>query len=126
MIYLNFLILKKNINILASGLQHPFGLDIYGSNVYWTDWESNSVEVADKISGKHRKTILSNTVDLMDIRVFHRERRNVQNPCSLNNGGCSDICLLNSQSYTCACSVGVKLTVSSKSQSLLSLLYFFC
>lgn len=87
-------------------------MDIYGSNVYWTDWESNSVEVADKISGKHRKTIISNTNDLMDIRVFHRERRNVQNPCSLNNGGCSDICLLNSQSYTCACSVGVKLTVS--------------
>lgn len=96
----------------ANGLRHPFGLDIFDNKLYWTDWDSHSVEQADRISGIKRKTVISNTTDLMDIRIFHRDRRFISNPCHSNNGGCSHICLLSPHEYkfTCACPIGVKLT----------------
>jgi hypothetical protein len=98
-------------NRLMDSLQHPFGLDVFENNVYWSDWESQNIQVADKGSGKGRRSMVSNTSDLMDIRVFHRKRRNIRNPCAVRNGDCSHICLLNPRgSYTCACPIGVKLT----------------
>lgn len=67
--------------------------------------------MADKLTGNNRQTIISNTSDLMDVRVFHRSRRHLQNPCAISNGDCSHLCLLNSQGYSCSCPIGVKLTV---------------
>lgn len=64
---------------------------------------------ADKLTGKSVSTVIANSSDLMDIRVFHRTRRRVYNACDKQNGGCSHLCLLNPVSYTCACAVGVQL-----------------
>lgn len=97
------------ILVFADGLSHPFGLDVSGSRVYWTDWETKSVSSADKLSGQDRTTIIANTSDLMDIKVFHRSRRRMRNACEVQNGGCSHLCLLNPTSYTCACPVGIAL-----------------
>lgn len=94
--------------IIQDAMLHPFGLDIYGSQVYWTDWDTQSIDVADKLSGRTRRTVLSNTSDLMDIRIFHRDRKHIPNPCSSGNGGCSHMCLLNPIGYSCACPVGVR------------------
>lgn len=94
--------------LITTGLMHPFGLDIYDNEVFWTDWETQTVETADKLSGKNRKILISNTSDFMDIRVFNRERRDIRNPCSISNGECSHMCLLNPQGYSCACPIGVK------------------
>lgn len=84
-----------------------------GNRVYWSDWEAFSVESADKRNGKDLRTIISNTSDLMDIRIFHRNRETIYSPCSVDNGGCSHLCLLNPSvaGYSCACPIGVKLTV---------------
>lgn len=65
--------------------------------------------MADKHTGKNRKSVIKDTSDLMDIRVFHRKRKNIRNPCAVRNGGCSHICLLKKQEYACACGIGVKL-----------------
>lgn len=94
--------------IIAEAIMHPFGLDVYGSQVYWTDWDTQSIDVTDKLSGHGRHRILSNTSDLMDIRIFHRDRKHVPNPCSSANGGCSHMCLLNSNGYSCVCPIGVR------------------
>lgn len=94
--------------MISTGLLHPFGMDIYGHKVYWTDWETQSIDMADKFTGKNRKTIVSNTSDLMDIRIFHRERKTITNPCSISNGDCSHMCLLNPKGFSCACPIGVK------------------
>lgn len=101
--------------ITANELSHPFGLDIFDNKLFWTDWDTQSVEQADRATGLKRKTVIGNTTDLMDIRIFHRDRRFISNPCSTNNGGCSHICLLSPHEYkyTCACPIGVKLTVSA-------------
>ncbi|GAB0097057.1 low-density lipoprotein receptor-related protein 4 [Sergentomyia squamirostris] len=105
--------------LLNSGLLHPFGLDIMGNRVYWSDWETFSVESADKRTGKNLKTIISNTSDLMDIRIFHRNRDSMYSPCGIDNGGCSHLCLLNPSmsGYSCACPIGVKLTRDNRTCS---------
>lgn len=95
-------------SVISSGMLHPFGLDIFGSQVYWTDWDTQSIDVAEKQSGRNRRIVLSNTSDLMDIRIFHRERRKIPNPCSASNGDCSHMCLLNTKGYSCVCPIGVK------------------
>lgn len=97
----------------TDNLGHPFGLDISENRVFWTDWDNKSAFSADKLTGQNITTIIANTSDLMDIRVFHRSRRSIQNACGSNNGGCSHLCLLNPMSFTCACPVGVQLRVST-------------
>lgn len=96
--------------VIEDYLEHPFGIDIYDRKVYWTDWKTNSVQTADKITGKNRKTIIANMTDLMDVRVFHRDRRTIPNVCSGSNGDCSYMCLLNPHGHKCACPIGVKLS----------------
>lgn len=100
--------------LITDGLQHPFGLDVHEKSVLWSDWESQSIQIADKSTGKNRKNVISNTSDLMDIRVFHRKRKVMRNPCGTRNGGCSHICLLKPEGFSCACPIGVKLTSDLK------------
>lgn len=95
--------------LILAGLSHPFGLDVSGSRVYWTDWDTKSVSSADKLTGKNITTVIANTSDLMDITVFHRSRRRIRNACDSGNGGCSHLCLLNPTGYACACPVGVAI-----------------
>lgn len=102
--------------LIAEGLMDPFGIDVYEKYVYWSDWETRSLWMADKNSGKDRKAVISDTSDLMDVRVFHRKRKNVRDPCANNNGGCSYMCLLNTlMEGTCVCPIGVKLGADHKS-----------
>lgn len=96
--------------LIADSLQHPFGIDVYEDNIYWSDWDLQSILMADKHSGKNRRNVITDTSDLMDIRVFHRKRKTIRNPCAVRNGGCSHMCLLKKSKYTCACPIGVKLT----------------
>lgn len=111
--YINFDGTGRN-RLISDNLQHPFGLDVYDKTVFWSDWDTQSICTADKYTGKNRRSIITNTSDLMDIRVFHRKRKNVVNPCAIRNGDCSHICLLNPKNFTCACPIGVKLTSDRK------------
>lgn len=98
--------------LIADGLHHPFGIDVYEKSIYWSDWDLQSILVADKSNGKNRRSLITNTTDLMDIRVFHRKRQTRENPCAVRNGGCSYMCLLSPKKpfYSCACPIGVKLS----------------
>lgn len=100
--------------VIDEGLEHPFGVDIHDRKVYWSDWSTQSVQVADKFSGKNRRTLIANLSDVMDIRVFHRERRPVSTLCGISNGDCSHMCLLNTRGYKCACPIGVKLSTNER------------
>ena len=100
---------------LAANTNHPFGLVIYKNKIFWTDWDTTSIHRADKDTGKNMTIIRSGIGGLMDVRVLHRDRPKVKNPCERNNGGCSHICLLSPKPkrYTCACHTGLVLHVSS-------------
>lgn len=60
--------------LIGSQLPHPFGLTLYGERIYWTDWETKSIQSADRRTGLDRETLQENLENLMDIHVFHRRR----------------------------------------------------
>lgn len=60
--------------LIGSQLPHPFGLTLHEDKIYWTDWQSKSIERADKLTGLGRSTLADNLENLMDIHMFHRHR----------------------------------------------------
>ncbi|OXU25251.1 hypothetical protein TSAR_015309 [Trichomalopsis sarcophagae] len=102
--------------IQAPDTKHPFGLVIHKNKIYWTDWDTMSIHRADKDTGKSVTVIRSGITGLMDVRVFHRNRQMVENPCSRNNGNCSHLCLLAPapKRYRCACPTGLILNPDGK------------
>ncbi|CAI9607028.1 unnamed protein product [Staurois parvus] len=97
--------------LIGTDLPHPFGLTLYEDRIYWTDWQSKSIESADRKTGLDRKPVRENLENLMDLHVFHRRRPQVKSACSVNNGECSHICLLSPhpKGHSCACPTGVNL-----------------
>jgi hypothetical protein len=94
--------------------------------MYWTDWNHQSVEKANRFTGIQQSVLVNVTHRAMDIHVVHPLRQppceiffllsffvsylifspSASNPCGVNNGGCSHLCLLSPHSqrnYTCAC-----------------------
>ncbi|KAF4524352.1 hypothetical protein B566_EDAN007528 [Ephemera danica] len=63
--------------------------------LYWTDWETKSVERCHKYNGGDCRTIISTVHRPMDIHVYHPLRQTPvpENPCK-DNGNCSTLCLL--------------------------------
>ncbi|XP_055899580.1 low-density lipoprotein receptor-related protein 4-like isoform X3 [Biomphalaria glabrata] len=100
--------------IISTGLQHPFGVTVFGQVVYWTDWDTGSIHYADKTTGGTQGVVASGFGQIMDLKVFHRKRSPVVTPCSQGNGGCSHICLLNPRGHTCACPTGIIMSSDGK------------
>lgn len=116
--------------IVQGNLPHPFALTISGEHLYWTDWSSHSINVANKNSGRNRKTIVPAGLLPMDIHVYSASRQPPHpTGCDHNKGGCSHLCLLSSvypEGYTCACPTGIRLledgkTCASRADKLLLL-----
>lgn len=60
--------------LIGTQLPHPFGLTVHEDKLYWTDWQSKSIQSADKLTGLGRHTLAENLENLMDIHMFHRQR----------------------------------------------------
>uniref|UniRef100_A0A3B1J6C8 Low density lipoprotein receptor-related protein 4 n=1 Tax=Astyanax mexicanus TaxID=7994 RepID=A0A3B1J6C8_ASTMX len=101
--------------LIGTQLPHPFGLTLHEDKIYWTDWQSKSIQSADKMTGLGRSTLAENLENLMDIHMFHRHRT-TQSPCLVNNGGCSHLCLLAPapKGSSCACPTGINLQTDGK------------
>nr|XP_018898096.1 PREDICTED: low-density lipoprotein receptor-related protein 4 [Bemisia tabaci] len=98
--------------VTGDGLPYPTRLVVYGKKVFWTDRNTSGIHAVDKTNGRNHKILRSGLSNLMDIKVFHRERREVFSKCSDNNGGCSHTCLLagSLQNHSCACPIGLRLS----------------
>ncbi|XP_055385944.1 low-density lipoprotein receptor-related protein 4 isoform X2 [Condylostylus longicornis] len=105
--YVNFDGFQRKL--ILRDLPHPFGLDVYKDTVFWTDWTDRSVLIADKLSGNNKRILMQNTTEIMDVQVFHRSRPYIRSDCSSKSAGCSHLCLLNPNNFSCACPVGTKL-----------------
>ncbi|CAG9839329.1 unnamed protein product [Diabrotica balteata] len=89
--------------ILEGIVKHPYAIAVFENKLYWSDWDSHSIQTCDKFDGKNHHTLVEEHKNLIyGISVFHYalEKRLV-NPCE--HTSCSDICLLKAQSYACAC-----------------------
>ncbi|XP_017777455.1 PREDICTED: low-density lipoprotein receptor-related protein 1 [Nicrophorus vespilloides] len=87
-------------------LSHPFAINIFENNVYWTDWRTNSVVRANKWNGSNVFLLQKTLTQPFDIQILHpsRQPRGTGNPCGTNNGGCSHLCLLHIEGeYRCDC-----------------------
>ncbi|XP_005162276.1 low-density lipoprotein receptor-related protein 1 isoform X2 [Danio rerio] len=94
-------------------LSHPFAVTLYGGEVYWTDWRTNTLARANKWTG-HNVTVVQRTnTQPFDLQVFHPSRQpQAPNPCAANDGKgpCSHLCLINyNQTFSCACPHLMKL-----------------
>lgn len=87
-------------------LEHPFSITLFQDYIFWTDWKTNSVSLAHKNNATDAKELQRSTNRLFDIKVLHPSRQPrihpSINPCFLNNGGCSHLCLL-SKNHTRKC-----------------------
>uniref|UniRef100_A0A182SIS6 EGF-like domain-containing protein n=1 Tax=Anopheles maculatus TaxID=74869 RepID=A0A182SIS6_9DIPT len=87
-------------------LAHPFSITVFDNYVYWTDWRTYSVIRANKWNGTDVAVIQKTQSQPFGIQILHSSRQpNSQpNPCAVNNGGCSHLCLLSVGSrHECAC-----------------------
>lgn len=61
-----------NRHTLVSPVQHPYGLTLLDSYIYWTDWQTRSIHRADKGTGSNVILVRSNLPGLMDIQAVDR------------------------------------------------------
>lgn len=89
---------------------HPYGIAVFQDQVFWSDWESNSIQSCDKFTGEHLNTVVRDDI-IYDIKVYHPAMQPVMvNSC--HDNPCSHLCLLNmNHSYTCECPKNLVLSV---------------
>ena len=54
----------------SARLQHIFALTVFEDYIYWSDWETSTIERCHKYSGKENKTLLSTIHRPMDLQVI--------------------------------------------------------
>lgn len=89
--------------VLVSQVSHPFALTQQDRWIYWTDWQTKSIQRVDKYSGRNKETVLANVEGLMDIIVVSPQRQTGTNACGVNNGGCTHLCFARASDFVCAC-----------------------
>ena len=60
---------------LFIGIAHPFALDSFNDNLYWTDWKFDGVKRADKFNGSMVRTLRGSLIAPMGIKVYHPSRQ---------------------------------------------------
>lgn len=60
---------------IAGTLPHVFGASLFEDWIYWTDWNTHTVERAHKYTGEQRTVMGNNTHRPYDIRIHHPYRQ---------------------------------------------------
>uniref|UniRef100_A0AAX7UXR8 EGF-like domain-containing protein n=1 Tax=Astatotilapia calliptera TaxID=8154 RepID=A0AAX7UXR8_ASTCA len=103
--------------VLAQDIPHIFAMTLFEEYIYWTDWETKSINRAHKTLGTTKTMLISTLHRPMDIHIYHPYRQpDVEgHPCQTNNGGCSNLCLLSpGGGYKCACPTNFYLAADGK------------
>ena len=62
--------------VIVAKVSHVFGVTLFGSYIYWTDWITRSVVRANKHTGGDQVTLIKKLdAQPMDIKVFSQERQ---------------------------------------------------
>lgn len=138
--------------VLAQDIPHIFAMTLFEEYIYWTDWETKSINRAHKTLGINKTMLISTLHRPMDIHIYHPYRQPegktwllstttcifmyvlvlvwsapvllcvhfpcylvAGHPCQINNGGCSNLCLLSpGGGYKCACPTNFYLAADGK------------
>ncbi|KAG5278483.1 hypothetical protein AALO_G00099490 [Alosa alosa] len=89
---------------IVEGIQYPFAVVHYGSNLFYTDWRREAVVAVDRRSEKEVDFFLPlRRSRTYGITTTHPQCLPGANYCSGNNGGCSHLCLPRPGGRTCGC-----------------------
>lgn len=113
---------------------HPYGLAVFENRLYWSDWNSMSLQTCEKFTCKDRRNVVvdrviygtisrvkffPNSIQILvffsDVHIYHSALYPLRggSPCKGNE--CSHMCLLKSNvSFTCACPTGMELSIDQK------------
>lgn len=93
--------------VLSDNLPHVFGLTQLGDYLYWTDWQRRTIDRVNKITGLDRHIIIDQIPNLMGVKAISLKEPLTGNPCSHNNGNCSQLCFYYPHGeHKCACEIG--------------------
>lgn len=61
--------------VYDGNLPHPFALTVFEDTVYWTDWNTRTVERGNKYDGSGHQVLINTTHRPFDIHVCHPYRQ---------------------------------------------------
>ncbi|XP_040174027.1 putative vitellogenin receptor [Anopheles arabiensis] len=95
--------------VLDDVLKHPFSIAVFNDRLYWSDWDTKSIQSCDKFTGKMRQTLVHDRM-IFDVHVYHSSiQPKVSHACAKHT--CTHLCLLTSNAtYACACPQGMELS----------------
>ncbi|XP_025075482.1 LOW QUALITY PROTEIN: vitellogenin receptor [Pogonomyrmex barbatus] len=95
--------------VLHDVIQHPSSLVTFENRLYWSDWESKTIQSCNKFNGKDWHILIRTNNEPYGLYIEHSAlKRKFNNPCHPNP--CSELCMLNqNKSYTCACTSNKEL-----------------
>ncbi|XP_033127863.1 low-density lipoprotein receptor-related protein 2-like [Anneissia japonica] len=95
----------SNMTFLSTFVSHPFAITVFEEMLYWTDWNTKTINTVNKLRGGNYTVVGGNIHRPMDIHIVHelRQDQSLVNPCA--SSSCSHLCLiaLGGSSYKCAC-----------------------
>ena len=65
----------SNRTVFLSNLLHPYGMALYGSYLYWTDWTSHTIQRVNKTNGREQTSVVSEISYMNAIQVVNRDRQ---------------------------------------------------
>lgn len=97
-------------------VEYPYSVTLLYPRLFWTDWNAGSIRFFDLLTNETNELIDLAEVPIVVHAWDHRLQPAGDNPCNYNNGNCSHLCLLstNSDGFSCACPTGIKLISPSK------------
>ncbi|XP_063629184.1 prolow-density lipoprotein receptor-related protein 1-like [Cydia splendana] len=98
-------------------LRHPAAVAVHAARLYWIDtmWKRGCILSAPLTNISDYQVLLENAGDnLKDLFIWSKASQTLPspssglavNPCSVNNGGCAELCLWDGASAHCACPHG--------------------
>uniref|UniRef100_A0A0A1WEM1 Low-density lipoprotein receptor-related protein 6 n=1 Tax=Zeugodacus cucurbitae TaxID=28588 RepID=A0A0A1WEM1_ZEUCU len=96
---------KKRQILINTDVDEPYAMSLYQDYVYWSDWNTGDIERVHKITGENRSLVHSGMTYIRSLLIFNQNRQTGNNPCKINNGGCSHLCLAqpSRRGMVCAC-----------------------
>ncbi|KAL4217440.1 Low-density lipoprotein receptor-related protein 2 [Mactra antiquata] len=108
----------KGREVLRKNLPNPLGITVLNENMYWIDSSLNTLYKLNKDSKDLLARVLKGGLrNMVTVALFDNDLQpNVTNPCSLDNGGCQQLCFAipNNTIPSCKCSTGELNTTNLK------------
>uniref|UniRef100_A0A8C6VA94 Nidogen 1 n=1 Tax=Naja naja TaxID=35670 RepID=A0A8C6VA94_NAJNA len=89
---------------ILEGIQYPFSVTSYGKNLFYTDWRRDAVVAVDRTISKENDNFQPyKRTRLYGITTAWAQCPSGRNYCSVNNGGCTHLCLATPGGRSCRC-----------------------